>query len=725
MIVPSELEVAALLWDVPRLNKLGAPARPFVDALGAPPWDDRTWPETGLAPHARAFLRARFDGASSASGAFEALCTDDESPLLALLLWSFASDGREAQSAVELALERIGRLAPGETRSRLARKVAWHARECGAADAEIGALELALGDAPEGSRLHRAVVAAAVDVGLLGVNDLIDLPRGEYDPLLAVPWVDDVAVDASTGVAEDQFNARTRAAWSARFHFGTTNIDRLHAAELQYGWSARQDARNRMRRQLGAALISGAAETSGQWSYGLWAWITSGGQGLRQLIRIAEPHIEAESVAALLESISGEYGLPDREERLLQTTAALWDVVSDATLVDAAENYPVGDANRFDDAQHTALWVGVLNRDPKLAIEALEHAPSELQSRVLENAWPLAAELVDTDAAQRLWSLGSAVLESAPSAAALLARLARRRDGVASAREWVEATITSVEGLTDVLLDSPELVSARGRQTLLEDGLASAMRMISTADAGVWGLGGGRSISVLGLAAAPLDAEQQAHAAGGLLEVLASDRCSREQCFSALQGLALLATEQPLTTETVEAVRRSVADRGRVDGPSIDDRMTAEVLHAAATEAMAPTLTDDEITRVVVEARSPQPRVRQLSLRAVGRLLDVRPNEDALVWCLLSGLFDPNDEVVQQALQQLSNERLSGSTAVAVARDRLHRLFAERSVPVRSAVIRAAHRVLLANDLEPLRDGARRDKSWVVRTADWEAARFR
>jgi hypothetical protein len=153
--------------------------------------------------------------------------------------------------------------------------------------------------------------------------------------------------------------------------------------------------------------------------------------------------------------------------------------------------------------------------------------------------------------------------------------------------------------------------------------------------------------------------------------------------------------------------------------------ITERLLEVSRYESLAPTLTESERLALTGCCRDPDARVREVAMNVCSRVLgDGTHDDDALVWGLVSGLFDPVDDVVQAALRAVASANvLTTDASRQVAVDRMPRVYQSARSSTRAVVVVAARRLLskLPNSgLDALVAEAERDKSWRVRRATAE-----
>lgn len=716
MLLAADLQ-AALLWDLPTLRGLGDDARAFIEALSAPPWDPEQWGDGPLSRAAHGVLSARVGEEDEAERQLRALSTIDGSALLASLLVGWLlRDRKVAGRALEDAFHLVEQVEPPELRSRLLLKTAALARDIDANDLQVDAIRASLTSAPAGSRLLRVARMSAVDVGLMGLEEAWSTETGPYDALLSVPWVEELALDASTTLAKDRLLDESRGAWGYTFRAGTTPVDRLLAADAQASWAARHDVRNDVRRQLGAALLSGHATHTGQWVYGCWAWVVSNGQQIRSVIRRADPHLDQDAALAIIAAVQETGGVPNREERLIETAAALWHLFPDDTVEDVLRRFALSDPLPLVEDVQGVLGANLARRSPQEFFRCWQAAPESARLLTLSKLSAGDVATLDDRSRRCLRDAGAYAIEAAHSyeTAALTVTLTAHLDGIRAATALADTICAgSVTGAIEILELAPEALSSDRRTWLVEVLWDLIDALVSDAHSGKFGFGSGSSLIALGKAATGM--ADASRSIGKLLAVAEDGRCSSRQHLEARQGLTWLRHADELTTEDVARVRL-LPDH--VERTFDDAGLTASVLYAARLGVLVPEVSNKERLDLLASARDPEPRVRQLAIAGLGRLLKQAPGDDA-EWALVGGLFDPSDDVVRTTLWTVRDGCLLSEGPLTVAAKRLERLSSGQASDVRAAAVGAARR-LIAEELPGLAllvSRALQDPSWLVRHA--------
>ena len=149
-------------------------------------------------------------------------------------------------------------------------------------------------------------------------------------------------------------------------------------------------------------------------------------------------------------------------------------------------------------------------------------------------------------------------------------------------------------------------------------------------------------------------------------------------------------------------------------GPKLlGEQITETVLRASQLRVIAPDITAADIAWLAVCAREIDRRARLVAIVTLGNTEIDEPT--TVDWALVGGLFDPDDEIVGNAVASISRRGLKeASGAVPVARRRLIDLASQGATSVRrEVVVTAAKRPELK--LEEILRTAQSDRAWTVR----------
>lgn len=707
----TESIVAALLFDIPTLKRLGVEARPFIDAMSVPSWNTDKWGNSSLATAARGIVLARSGALEEALPQFAALQESTEEKLLGACLTGCFAGASDAEPALEHALRLTGSLDDPELRSRILLKIAALARDSNVQSVERDAIRLCLECAPPGSRLLRVARMTAVDLGALDIEEALDTPLGPYDPLLAAPWISEEALMAAASIAKDRMYRDLRSAWSSQWHIGATPADELAAAELQYTWIGRHDMRSLVRKQVGAALLTRYAGHSNDWTYGLWAWVEGDGQNIATAVRTAEPHIANEQVLEILDALATAG--PRRRERLLETTMAFWHRLPDERIAPTLAQFPLSEQLPRPDVRNR-LWAKLLERSPVTVLAALAGEPDERVVAVLRELAVWRIRRLDQTARDVLLDLASGLEGADTEVIGLVAVLTLDRGDTRAAEvrvaEVIDITPFPQAQALKVLESAPEALAPSLVARLFEAQLTSVRGLLTEAQGGIHSYTSGSVL--IDLAEVAARTPQPQIAVELLLQVCESHHTSIQQRLEARQALSLLS---PLDADAAQRLRQ-LPD----DGPRdlTEEDLTPAVLRAARISALTPELTTHERLGVLADARGKEARARLLSMHNLVGLLEGGADEGA-EWALVGGLFDPSDDVVRVAVGAIGDGKVRSEGPLLVGVDRIARLFDERAADMRATVAWAAHRLSSERSapMKSLLVKATDDPSWIVREA--------
>jgi hypothetical protein len=715
---PAPEVLAALVWDEPALRRSKVPgARAFAEAFDAPPAAPQEEHDDSLSRAARGVLLYRAGDGALAAEHFKMLLSAGEwERLLGLMLLAWASTERRAVHAARATVSRID---DELLRARLINKLSLFAFDHGWDDLGRSLCGDALEYSPEGTRLREVLLQRAFDVGL---SDSWPLPREggrrEQDPLISLPWVREEAHagahEALVLGAED----RLEGTWSWTIRTGRTPLDRMIAADVQATWAGAFWLRGWMRRAMGAHMLAGAANTPERWAWGAVMWLVGGGRKTSRVVAHVEPHLDEHGADFIVRALEDEAFTRNGEERYREAINAAWDLISDGLAKRVLTRMAVDIPAAPELAQTQKIWAALLLRGttgwaeryealsdeqrrslvPELSPAGVRTLPENLQRDILR----LCVELIRSERKDAWVSYLAASLAIELDDKAALS-VVFGADPPARALHYVAGEHPGL--VPDALLAAKEqnLIEAVERQN--EEALTQASLSFGAESPRV----------LLGQVAA----DRQVGRPPGisvLISTVMDARLPGEWRTEAHQGLAVAHNAAKLTDDDLAALREAPDDPGEF---AFHGDVTPALLHAFRLGALAPALSPDDCAALISLVRDPEDRVRQVAVGVSGRTLATVPDE-GLAWGLVSGLFDPNSDVVDRGLQAVGVGALDAvPSAKRAALERIPRLYESAGRTTRVEVVRAARRLLASGvdnrGLGQLVTRALEDRSWRVR----------
>jgi hypothetical protein len=714
--------LAALLWDEPALHAGSLGAQAFADAFGPPPWNEPPQNLGLLAAAAHAVRLHRGGESVDALTLMHTLTEQLDGMLLGLCLIGWAAPPEQATPALHEAAGLIDTASrDGETKARLLAKLAGLALDARDPVLYEHCVRRSIGLAPVGSPLAWRIAIDALREGITVQEPPARPLGGRYDVLTWLPWIWGAVADAAAEIAKERVKARGQSTWSYTWHAGRTPLDQMLAAEAQAGWAGVPGIRRQIRMQIGAHLITDVARTREDWLYGLYAWITGGGGQIPQTVALAEPHLDPAAAAELLRSLDSDLSVRTGPYALAEAADALWALIPDEQL-DWVYQHVTPDTENMILAQTARrLWGKLCWRDPERFYRHWAALPEHPAGEQLTSAQPQPLLMLSEKQRLRLLAAADDQLERAPDAelAVLAAELAESVD-----RPEVLTQIRDLDLPTDALVElageRPDLIDPEALSAAIAD-LAGRVRRTREEAAEGRVQFGSVSARVMLAQALTLTPAGNRHAVELLLDVAADSRSPAQHMFEAREGLVILKAAGLLDEEDRDRIRAMADTPGSLLSHG---EFTAPVLAAQRRRILAPDLSADDRTRLAVDTRDPDGRVRHIAIVTAATVLSAHPDQ-GVGWALLSGLFDPQDEIVQAALAAVARGALDAlPDARTVACERVARLYEGTQSTVRETVVHTAANLAGHSDrLRRLIADAASDPSWRVRRAAEEASR--
>ncbi len=718
--LPAET-IAALLWDAPALRAGSPGAQAFADAFGPPPWNEPL-PNLGLLGAAAQAVQLYRGGESAdALTLMRTLTEQPDGMLLGLCLTGWAAPPEQATPALHDAAGLIDMASrDSETRARLLAKLAGLA--LGAHDRVLyeRCVRRTIELAPGGSPLAWRVAIDALGEGITVHEPPVRPVGGHYDALTWLPWVWGAVADAGAEVAKEHVRARGQSTWSYTWHAGRTPLDQMLAGEAQAGWAGVPGIRRQIRMRIGAHLITDVARTRQDWLYGLYAWITGGGGDIPQTVTLAEPHLDPAAAAELLRSLDSDLSMRTGPYALAEVADALWALIPDEQLDWIYEHVTPDTGNLILAQTARQLWSKLCWRDPERFYRHWAALPEHPAAEQLTSAQPQPLLTLNEEQRLHLLAVAEAQLERAPDAdvAVLAAELAESVD-----RPAVLTQIRDLDLPMDALVElagvRPDLIDPKALSAAVTDLIGRVRGTREEAGEGRVEFGS-RSARVMLARALTLTPAGNRKAVELLLDLAEDSGSPAQHMFEAREALVILKAAGMLDESDRDRIR-SMAD---TPGTLLSHgEFTVPVLAAQRRRILAPDLSIADRTRLAVDTRDPDGRVRHIAILTASTVLSADPDQ-GVGWALLSGLFDPQDEIVRAALAAVARGALDAvPDARTVACERVARLYEGTHSTVRETVVHtAAHLATDSDRLRRLIADAASDPSWRVRRAAEEAA---
>lgn len=726
--LPRELE-AALLGDFPRLRKGSLDAQHFAMAFsseaGRAWWEDAD-PQGLLGEAAQAVAYERRGEAAAAVSLYKAL-GEAEPPwwrLLGLLLQGWSSLITDP-TPVRLASDQVRALKRGQRKARLLSKLSVFAADKGDLDLAHALWRDGIHASDGGTQLHRALAIEGMNFGF-GLEDmeLLRKPSGEVDDDLVWPeQVPELQLKSATRAAEQSVEDQMQGVWGYTIRMGITPLNDLESAEAQARWLGAPWLRRPIRKQLGAQLLTGSATEATQWAHGVLAWTLGGGKSPHLSLRYAEPHFDHDSAEYILNGVGGGDPTRGRLGRLASLGAEAWDLIPESTLRWlATEIEPLpGEASPAPESR--MLWAAFAIRLTGEWFAQYQELDREIQGALLDSLQPPALRHFDEEMKAAIFGAlqdDKVLLAEGGRLLPFAAALAPAEDD-----ERLKALVETEEPkhvrvISHLLEERPGVISAATEARFLERLRDSIVDQSEGARHGTIAMGGPGPFIELGRLLAVTRSVDR-----GLIDLLvetATDSTLPPQYVTeARQGLVLLRRAGRLRAMDLKRLRG--APEPRSQGPMAEG-LTHGVLRVLLLQILVGKLNAAERSELVIAARSPEERIRDIAVNACAEALGSSEDE-ALAWAVVSGLFDPSDSVADGALAGLPALTDHFSSAAEVAWQRLPALFDSGARRVRTEIIRSLEHVTPKTRHQRERRTAilargRQDRSWLVREASEE-----
>ena len=711
-----ELITAALLWDRPALSRSDSTgAAAFMDAMNLR--EIRTPPaaDDPLGIAARAILDELSQDPASAIAGYEQLA-GSESHLVRVLGWSLRcwSSLSPDPTHIDSARSQIQAVPDDELRARLTTKLI-----AAAFDHNWDALlPVLFAEAkkwsPPGSMLKAAIDNEAFNL----LNQPLEFGvEFESDDLTSYDWIRDLAADAAQKALRKAVERRARSPWTLSIGFGAPDISQVVAAEMQARWAGAIWLQRDLQTQLATQFLDGAASSANEYASAVTLWaLGRGEQQLRDVIGLAEPHFDHESADFVVSHLSRSGDVALRfDPRLLEVAVECWDLLSESAALALLDRFRPQSGDHPLARRATVLWAVFSLRFPGPWSERFATLADEETTALLGAITPPVAEKLPVAAAERLLALGRTLrVENDIETTLLLATLGRRPDVKGSyelSKSAPAIAVVRLAGRPGHSVDALMLERAVAELT------ASVQRVIADARTGKSGMGTHNPFNALaqGVVAMGRAPEETV----SLLSTAATDAAlPRDVRHDSVKCLTAFVSHGALDAGEIDGLVDSVAEAGAE--PFWEEYSRPLMRAAKAQLAVVVGRVEEQLPNVLVLSRDAEARVRINAIEAA--VLARRSSAtEMLELVLLSGLFDPDPNVVVKAVGGFGEQMPLHPTVQAAVAKRLHELFASASREVRAEIARLVSSADLPSafqgDAEALRAKAADDRSFSVRDA--------
>jgi hypothetical protein len=691
---------ACLLWDVPWLEAADDGARQWLRALRLELVNLGELAESDILSIAANLVRAVMQGDETSAASLRLLLREQDAAgrllegLIGLWLELYAPNG--TGTALDEVTKIVQSVTDADLQARMLLRVAafalLHAHKPRATAALTKAVEITSVDTRLGVVARRWAVSEGVDVP--GFDPYVTSHTPD-DPLLTLPWVRAAALDAAAARSAEQLESRLRGVWDTSFHIGRTKVDDLLAAHAQAEWCGALDLRGALRKLLSSQLLMDEDARPDQVRWALTAWATSPNiKAVQAAITAHENSLEATDAANLLDEARLQaLGEP---RPFVDVALGVWDLVDDGRAADLISDLAGLNINPPYPAV-SRVFANLLWRAPETWGDVFLRVDEPTKSTMLSALDPRHVDAMPS--AARAAVLDTLSDDEANSSFGLALQLDR---------DAVEPPLPNLSPATaaDLLVWRADAVRPPQIEALVGQLEKTIRSALDGAHGGSWGIGdvGTRLLADL---ATRLPNPRPA-TAQTLLSVLTDSAAAAEWQFGALEGLTILRHAGRLGPDEIATVRRLNLEPGQA---LFGERLSATLLRASQLRVYADNLDDDDIGWLAVQSRGADTQTRLVAVTALGEI--GRAGTPTVDWSIVSGLFDPADEVASRAVFALQQQGVSGDARV-VAHRRLEDLYNAGSRAIRRTVVSAAQNSPELG-LTAIVDRAKSDRAWSVR----------
>lgn len=691
---------ACLLWDVPRLEAADGGARQWLRALRLELVNLGELAESDILSIAANLVRAVMQGNETSAASLRPLLRENGAAgrllegLIGLWLELYAPN--ETGTTLDEVANIVQSITDVDLRARMLLRIAafalLHAHKPRARVALTTAVEITSIDTRLGVVARRWAVGEGI--GVPGFDPYATSHTPD-DPLLTLPWVRAAALDAAAARSAEQLESRLRGAWDTSFHIGRTKVDDLLAAHAQAEWCGALDLRGLLRKLLSSQLLMDEDTRPDHVRWALTVWATSPNiKAVQAAITAHENSLDASDAANLLDETRLQaLGEP---RPFVDVALGVWDLVDDIRAADLISDLIELDINP-PYPPVSRVFANLLWRVPETWCDAFLKADEPTRSMMLSDLDPHHVDAVPS--AVRTAVLDTLTNDEANSSFGLALQL--DRDAVEPPLPSLSPAIAA-----DLLIWRADAVGTPQIEAFVSQLEESVRSALDGAHGGAWGIGDVDTRLLADLATRlpnPRPATGQT-----LLSVLNDSAAAAEWQFGALEGLTILRHAGRLVPDEIATVRRLKLEPGQA---LFGERLSTTLLRAAQLRVYADDLDDDDIGWLSVQSRGADTQTRLVAVTALGEI--GRAGTPTVDWSIVSGLFDPADEVASRAVFAIQQRGVSGDARV-VAHRRLEDLYNVGSRAIRRAVVSAA-RNSPELGLTAIVDRAKSDRAWSVR----------
>jgi hypothetical protein len=702
----------AALWNLPNLRRnTTADVAHFIDAFSR-----RLDPDSISEPHepldlAAVGVAADVQGESErASGIYAALAEQpSEVGMLGMFLsvWSGTSQDSTVLAAPIRAIEAIGDNPLLQARLGCKLIAAAYAHQWDDVLPELFAR--AQGWAPPGSMIAAMLKGEAYN--LLGDRWPSDWAY-EPDELTSYDWIRELAWSATAKSLTEQVIQRVRSPWSITIGVGFSETEDVIAALMQAEWAGAIWLRREISQQLAAHILLDDSTQPEQTAIAvsLWTLNSTPTRNLEGVAELAEPRFDMRSADQIIGQLDRGEALRVWTDRpLTEMSVALWDLISEQTMLELLDRFPLYESDHPDAMKVAVLWSLASLRVPEVWNQRFGKLDNSQHRQFLGGLAPAVAERLPKSAALQLIEANPKRPEGMHEARilAVLADRAGHLDAVDLSRAPA-AAIALISGDAPPLVRGPLL--DRATQLLIDE----CRSMIDAARQGRRGLGTYEPLALLALACT---ARQYGLFPGALdiFEEAAMDaRVPADVRYEAVRGLTVIAHHVGLPS----GFATRLVDLPETGAAAIFEFVTPRLMHAARIALLIACRREGLDSELLMLVHDELPRVRQIAVEATSLALNQRSSE-ALEGALASALFDPDEVTVRQTIAALRANPLRTSTVRLAIGYRLFILFDKGSRKVRAAVVGAVTAGVMPSEqqdqAERLLERAKKDRSFQVR----------
>jgi hypothetical protein len=710
----------AIIWDRPALYQGGTrEAKVFIDTLDLFRVDPELSGSDPLSVLSRAIACEIHDRDDEALDLYRQLAADED-PVIGLLgtcalLWTnIYVEPRPFDETIGL----LDQFEDGNFKARVVTKMiaaAFDHRE----DERLPELfEVARNFADENSRLRFRIEIEMQN--FTGIRTEFAEGNAE-DPLSEYPWIQRLVAGSAEKAVVSRVVEAAKSSWTMTMEFGKNPVRDLVAADLQVRWAGAIWLRRTISQQLAATLLTGAADTPEEYGRALGLWGVGRGTDASRVANFAEPYFSEQSADIALSYVARAGVVASQYDHVLLDLALdLWDVISPEAARQLLDRFTPWNSEHSLAQRVSSLWSLLSLRVPELWEKRFLALSDDEASGLLATTTPVVAKRMPRVAAQRLLDLAGVGETLSADAAPLILTLEQRLKPK-EALEFTESlppyALIRVAELPESRISEEELSQAISELT--EEVESSAAEAIG----GKASFGGANPVQGLAKAVNILGGAPQSTLQ--VLEHVATNaQVPMHLRYDALRALTHLAVDGNLPEETGILI----LERAPVAGAqSLFGSYPSALLESQKVSlAMALGFREGALASTLVLARDKDARVRINAMEAVNLGRSESP-DDFLEAILVSGLFDPDSDVVRAAIMGFAHRPPMAEATREAVFVRLGELLTIGDRNVRSSVALFSVSEEIPHELrehyEDLRTRASNDRSFTVRMeANNEAA---